>query len=158
METITITFSRNELFKNAVNYSYNKTNDISDRHLHIGNEQYDWFNIALDRADAKIKRLIAHIIDNNSMINRLKERIKLSESDPNYFVDELIYDIQITHHFQLYTISDAIEEALISDIYRQWVLLKKTDTYELEHREIISKLKSISLMIESRIVRPYSVN
>lgn len=164
MDTVTITFLKNDLFKVLSSNTYNMINTIADPDIVSGNkimeyyideEQYGWFLSALNRADAMVRCKIAHITDNSQMIEHLKE--KISENSDTDSDDTLTYMIKLSHHLQLYMISDAIEDALVAEMSRLWCINKKTNP-PLDYQEIMNRLKSISLMVESRVRRNYFIN
>lgn len=158
MESVKIVFSIKELFDKLSILSYNLlfhgdsiTSSSKAVELCVDVENFSWFLSVLRRADGVIRGKIEHVIDKDGMLEELK-RLSLEQDD-----DSLVYVIKLSHSLQMFILSDAIEDALIAEVYRHWALLKGLK-YSPNYNEVMDRLKSISLMVERPVKLKYRIN
>lgn len=164
MELIEITFSKKELFKVASIYSYNQIlNDVihfknsSPTEITINEEHFEWFLKTINKADGIIQRKISHILDHDTMLKELKIKISKKETTDEEIEDEIKYIVKLSHVLQIYTLTDAIEDALIAEVFKNWCV-ERGLLISNEHGRVMDNLRSISLMIDTNCRRPYILN
>ncbi|MFI3268265.1 MAG: hypothetical protein R3Y51_06060 [Rikenellaceae bacterium] len=164
MAKLEITISKKTLFKLLQLFSYNQTfNDVANRNIDnisdisiTGNDD-EWFLKHIDRADAFVQRKIAHILDHDAMLKELKYRLSKETSAEDINSENLKYMVCISHDLQIHLLSDAIEDALIAEMFRYWCSQKGLINNN-NYNQTIDNLRSISLMVNSKCRIPYVMN
>lgn len=123
-------------------------------YLRPGIEDAPWFNSAIERAENAIRIQLRHLIATAE-----HPRAPLLEQDevPLEFGPPLEFWISLSHPLQEYTIGEAIQDALVALVCKEW-MARRAPYIKVDIAEPLSHLKHISLMSEVRHSRPYKLN